>query len=63
GPRPVRRPVEPRQPDPLDGHEAAVVRPYVIAWERELERRTRLERRRMAVLAAISRDCAAEVSA
>jgi hypothetical protein len=55
--------VEPRQPDPLDGHEAAVVRPYVIAWERELERRTRLERRRMAVLAAISRDCAAEVSA
>lgn len=61
--RPVRRRAEAQQPDPLDGHEVALVRPYLIAWERELERRMQLERRRTAVLAAMYQECAAEVSA
>lgn len=62
-PRPVRRHAEPQHPDPLDGHEVVLVRPYLIAWERELERRLQRERRRAAVLAAVGRDCGAEVSA
>jgi hypothetical protein len=47
----------------LDGHDVVLVRPYLIAWERESERRLQRERRRAAVLAATSRECAAEVSA
>jgi hypothetical protein len=64
-PRPTVRPVRrtPKHSAPLDGHEVALVRPYLIAWEREQEQRRQRERRRAAVLATMGQDYAAGVSA
>ncbi|MFJ9996095.1 hypothetical protein [Streptomyces werraensis] len=40
-----------------------LVRPYVIAWEREQEQRRQRERRRAAVLATLGQDYPAGVTA
>ncbi|MFE4411011.1 hypothetical protein [Streptomyces sp. NPDC056821] len=45
-PEPVAVPVQRRTLPPLDGHEAALTRPYVIAWEQaSTEERERILRR------------------
>lgn len=68
---PAPRPFTPRvtpvplmpEPAPLNGHEMALVRPYVIAWELAQERRRQRERRRAAVPAPLGQDYPAEVPA
>jgi hypothetical protein len=61
-PAPVARPVPPVRPAraerfaPLDGGAVALVRPYLVAWEREQERRRQRDRRRAAVLASLGQD-------
>ncbi|WP_166802813.1 MULTISPECIES: hypothetical protein [Streptomyces] len=45
----------------LRGEDGALVRPYLIAWEQEQERRGRRDRRRATVLAALGQDFAAGV--
>ncbi|MEV0924027.1 hypothetical protein AB0I99_02620 [Streptomyces spongiicola] len=45
----------------LRGEDGALVRPYLIAWEQEQERRGRRDRRRATVLAALGREFAAGV--
>jgi hypothetical protein len=57
-PRPVR-PI----PAPLNGHDVALIRPYLVAWETEQEQHRQQERRRAAVLATFGQDYPAEVSA
>ncbi|MGV9254516.1 hypothetical protein [Streptomyces sp. NPDC003697] len=53
----------PRSPEYLRGEDALLVRPYVIAHEREQERRRQRERRRAAVLGALGQDYPAGVTA
>ncbi|MGW1545659.1 hypothetical protein [Streptomyces sp. NPDC002346] len=48
----------PKEFGPLVAEEVALVRPYVIVWEREQERRRQRERRRAAVLATLGQDYA-----
>ncbi|AXI88151.1 hypothetical protein SAM9427_21855 [Streptomyces sp. ETH9427] len=55
-PRPAPRVRVPKEAVPLDAEASPMVRPYVIAWERERERRRQRERRTALVLATAGID-------
>lgn len=56
-------PRSPRPPELLRGEDTPLVRPYLLAHERERERRQHWVGRRAAVLAALGRDRLAGVTA
>lgn len=53
----------PKPPAYLRGEDTPLIRPYLIAWEREQERQRQKDRRRAAVLATLGQDYTAGVTA